>query len=239
MNESPGNLTGYDCPECRNKGVTYTVDKDGHIIARKCKCWAIRRSLRYMEASGLAELLKRCTFDTWQTPERWQGAALDKAKQYAENPVGWLAVCGKSGTGKTHLCTAVCGRLMERGVEVRYMLWRDAATRLKTNATYDISSYNSEIEPLKKVRCLYIDDLFKIGCRQKPTVMDVNLAFEIINARYIDGKLITVISSEFTLEEIMSIDNATGSRIYERTKPNRNYFNFSNQGNWRTGGQNG
>ena len=39
---------------------------------------------------------------------------------------------------------------------------------------------------------------------------DINIAFEIINYRYIND-LITIISSELLLDEIINIDEATGS----------------------------
>ena len=233
MNEAAGSLTGFDCEICRNRGFLYRADGDGYIAAAPCKCMAVRRSKRILEQSGLADMISRYTFDNWQTTEKWQAAVLEKAKGYAEDPEGWFAVCGKSGTGKTHICTAVCGALMERGFEVRYMLWRDAATRLKANATDDIAGYGREIEPYKTVQVLYIDDLFKTGNRQRPTTMDVNLAFEIINARYNTAGLITVISTELSMDDLMRTDEATASRIYERTKQKRNLFDFAKFPNWR------
>ena len=71
---------------------------------------------------------------------------------------------------------------------------------------------------------LYIDDLFKGNV----TGADLNLAFQLINARYNDRKLITILSSELTLSEIIEQDEALGGRIYERARgfvlaaPNRN-----------------
>ena len=70
---------------------------------------------------------------------------------------------------------------------------------------------------------LYIDDLFKIGKgqdgrKQRPTSADVNLAFEILNYRYNKPTCITIISSELYAEDILDIDEAIGSRIYERAK---------------------
>ena len=239
FNRSAGKLSGYDCPECRNRGCFYRADEEGHLVSVPCKCMTIRANRQRMEQSGLADMLKRYTFDAWETAEDWQAELLESAKRYAENPDGWFSVCGKPGTGKTHICTAVCGALMEKGIEVRYALWRDVATTLKALSVREAAEYNREIEPLKTVQCLYIDDLFKTGGGRQPTVMDVNLAFEIINARYNASGLITVISSERSLDELMRIDEAVASRIYERTKQNRNYFNLAKKENWRmteTGG---
>ncbi len=233
FNKNPGNLDGFDCPECLNRGFSYRVDDEGHLITTPCKCMTIRNNQRRIEQSGLSDLLSRYTFEAWKSEEEWQNELLTGAKRFAANPQGWFSVCGKPGTGKTHICTAICGELMKRGYDVRYMLWRDAATTLKANSLDDAAAYSREIEPLKKVKVLYIDDFLKAGNRQPPTVMDVNLAFEIINARYNASDLITIISSERSLDELMKIDDATASRIYERTKPNRNHYNLAKKDNWR------
>ncbi|MEY8404622.1 hypothetical protein AALA54_15050 [Oscillospiraceae bacterium 44-34] len=77
-----------------------------------------RKSIARMEKSGLGELLKRCTFGAYQTPIQWQKAAKKLAMDYSANPAGrWLVVSGCSGSGKTHLCTAVCGKLLKAGME--------------------------------------------------------------------------------------------------------------------------
>ena len=81
------------------------------------------------------------------------------------------------------------------------------------------------------MKVLYIDDMYKTGKGQQPTVGDVNLAFEIINARYNDTGKVTIISSERTVEEMLDIDEAVGSRIYERSKGN--YLNLYGRENWR------
>ena len=233
FNRNPGNLEGYDCPECLNRGFSYKTDEEGHLISVRCKCMTVRNNQRRMEQSGLSDLLSRYTFEAWRTETDWQGEILRSAKRFSENPDGWFSVCGRPGTGKTHICTAICGELMKKGYDVRYMLWRDAATTLKADSMRDAAAYSREIEPLKTVRVLYIDDFFKTGGGRPPTVMDVNLAFEIINARYNTDGLITIVSTERSLDELMRIDEATASRIYERTKQNRNYFNLTGKPNWR------
>lgn len=227
-----GNLTGCDCPDCLNRGFFFDVDEKGFRFNRECKCMTTRRNAWRIEKSGLSDLMRRYTFDTWETVEPWQESIKRKAKAFAENPDGWLAVCGKSGAGKTHICTAVCGELMKHGYSVLYMLWRDVGTKIKA-AIKDQNEYRRLLDPLKTVQVLYIDDLFKTGKGQMPTTADVNLAFEIINSRYNTENLITVVSSEMTLEEIMDADEAIGSRIYERAAKHGNYFNLREKQNWR------
>lgn len=225
-NQLPGTLEGYDCPICLNRGYTMQVDSRGYRRTAVCSCMEVRKTLRQIEESGLSELMERYTFDRWKCDASWQEAALRLTKQYAEDPQGWLTVCGKPGTGKTHICTAVCSELLHRGIPVRYMLWRDVSTRAKASVN-DLEVYERIIEPLKKVPVLYIDDLFKSGIGNAPTAGDCNFAFELINARYIKSGLITIISSEFDMTHLSLIDEALSSRIWERSSSPGLYLEFS------------
>lgn len=179
---------------------------------------SIRRSLSLLERSGLEKLVRECRFEKFQTPDQWQRTALEAAKAYAADPDGrWFLASGTPGSGKTHLCVAICRALMLRGLETRYMLWADESKLLKA-CVNDLQEYPRRIEPLKTVKVLYIDDFLKCKAGEQPTNADINLAFEIINARYMDKELITVISSEWHTDGLLAIDGALGSRIYERSK---------------------
>lgn len=230
LNRQPGGQTGYDCPDCLNRGFFHRVDEQGRSYLEECRCMVIRRNRARVARSGLADMLERCNLEAWRTPERWQQAARSAVERYGAEPKGWLLAAGPSGTGKTHLCTALCGLLMERGVDVRYMLWRDMSVRAKA-AVNDEGSYQRLVGPLKAVRCLYIDDLFKTGKGQAPTTGDVNLAFELLNSRYNDSKKLTIISTEWSAEELLAIDEAVGSRIYERSRDF--YLCLKGKKNWR------
>lgn len=164
MNGTPGTLDtgGVDCPECLNRGYIAFVDDAGGLRTRECSCMATRRSLIHLQRSGLADLLQRYTLATWKEKKPWQKTLSDMVRVYAQNPVGWFYLAGRSGTGKTHLCTALCGLLLGRGMEVRYLLWRDFSLRAKASVN-DAEAYNRLVEPMKRVPVLYIDDFFKTG----------------------------------------------------------------------------
>ena len=70
------------------------------------------------------------------------------------------------------------------------------------------------IKGFKTAQILYIDDLYKMADGSRPTPADVGLAFEIINYRY-TKHLTTIVSTERTPQELVEIDEATGSRIIE------------------------
>lgn len=234
-NSEPGNLPDYDCPKCLNRGYFVRRRENGELVSVDCECMKIRRSIQYLRKSGLADMVGRYTFAAWKIKEPWQRDLLTAAKRFADDPKGWLFLAGRPGTGKTHICTAVCDALMKKGLPVRYLLWRDFTVNAKA-AVNDEEEYAALIGPYKKCRVLYIDDFFKTGKGAEPTVGDVNLAFELLNSRYNAEDKITILSSERTIAEIMDIDEALGSRIWQRAKGN--YIDLSGKSNYRMGGGN-
>lgn len=221
----------YDCPLCGGKGYTVRADDSGNLASVECSCEAKRRSVKRIERSGLKDVLSSYTFERFQTVDTWQKEMKRKAQNFlSDNEGKWFAAMGSVGSGKSHICTAICKELLEAGKEVRYMLWRDESMKIKAAAN-DGEEYDRLIDPLKRVKVLYIDDLFKTQKGKEVTQADVNLAFELLNYRYVNRSLITVISSEKTIEEILDIDEAVGSRIYERCK--EYYLRLSGKPNWR------
>lgn len=221
----------YDCPDCNGKGYMVSVDDSGNLTCVECRCEARRRSMKRIERSGLKDVLASYTFERFQIVDDWQKEMKRKALHFlSDNEGKWFAAMGSVGSGKSHICTAICKELLDAGKEVRYMLWRDESMRIKASAT-DGEEYERLVDPLKRVKVLYIDDLFKTQKGKEVTQADINLAFELLNYRYINRSLITIISSEKTIEEILDIDEAVGSRIYERCKDY--YLRLSGKPNWR------
>lgn len=221
-NKTPGGLTGLDCSQCLNRGNIAIPKEDGGISFAECTCMKARRSVWKMEKSGLKNVITEMTFEKFQTAEPWQQNIREKAMAYADSMTGWLLICGQVGSGKTHLCTAVCRHRLRAGDEVRYMPWRDEIARLKALSLND-EAREKLIDELKTAQILYVDDLFKTGKAAdgstNPTSADISIAFEIINYRYINH-LTTIVSTEKTPQELIEIDEATASRIIERAKGN-------------------
>lgn len=231
MNQMPGNLTGYDCPRCLNRGGSYKLE-NGYITFVQCSCEAIRRSIRRAKKSGLGDLLERHTFEAFQTPESWQARAKKLAQEYAAAPDGWFVASGASGSGKTHLCTAICKHLLDDGRAVRYELWRETAQKIKA-AALDGDARSKLIDPLKNAEVLYLDDFLKTARGTAPTKADIELAFDIIGARY-NTKTLTLLSTELTVDELLSLDEALGGRIHEMCRKGAQYLSFVGANkNWR------
>lgn len=217
INSTIGELTGPDCPKCKNKGFIALPRDDGNCATKACSCMNARRCFWEMERSGLKNVIRDKTFETYTATENWQLTIKAGAMAYADNPEGWLLFCGQPGSGKTHLCTAICRQRLLSGDEVRYMTWREKVSELKA-MSQDNDRRAEIINGYKTAQILYIDDLFKIGKAAdgtaNPTGADVNIAFEIINYRYVNH-LPTIVSTEKTPQELLEIDEATGSRIIE------------------------
>lgn len=235
--EAPDFFGCYDCPRCRNKTLVY-YPLDGDVAFRDCTCVAIRGSLLRAKGSGLADELSRCKFSSFEAATQWQIDAKARAAAYAKNPEGWLYLCGQVGGGKTHLCTAVVGQLIHRGMRAKYMRWKDDATELK--ALVNEPEYQCLIGRLLDAEVLYIDDFLKTergenGRAGKPSTGDLNLAFQIINNRYC-GRKITIISSEHTIDELISYDEAIGSRVYEMSRNSNAIIPQAIENNYRMKG---
>lgn len=209
---------GIDCKICKNRGFI-AVAEDTEVVYRECGCRTARASIARLKASGLEKLVERSTFDRYEVTSSWQRHIKDTALEYVRNGGdAWFYIGGAVGSGKSHICVAISAELIKQGNRLRYMAWQDEAVRLKAIKT-EAEEYADAISQLKTVDVLCIDDFMKIprSGQREPTTGDLNLAAEIIYSRYNAG-LKTIISSEWTVDDVMMFDPGTGSRILEKAK---------------------
>lgn len=208
----------YNCPKCKNKEIIAVLDADGKFTTVLCDCKSIRQSIKRVEKSGLKKQLEDKTINSFTTTEKWQEGVKFKATEYINKHNGsWFYIGGQKGSGKSHICTAIVGEFINQGKNALYMLWRDKVVELKANVN-NFEDYDKLMQELKNVDVLYIDDFYKTDSENKPTQADKNIAFELLNYRYNNPDSITIISSELQMRDLLSIDEAVGSRIYERSK---------------------
>ena len=215
----------FSCPDCQDTGWLHFESEDGYRSGKECKCRLAQKTARRIANSGLAGVLEQWTFDAFIAETKQQQNLKERAMSYTQAVLDggkpWLFMGGQVGTGKSHLCTAVCGELLKAGRPVRYMQWVTDSRALKAVAN-DLEGFDALADPYTTVEILLIDDLFKSqhrqGDRVRPTEADARVAFEIINARYIQDKP-TIITSEWHLTtDLMEADAGTFSRVYQKCK---------------------
>lgn len=219
FNKTKGNLhliDEYECGKCNNKGMIYHL-RNGEVVSSICECMNVRRSIRLLKESGLQLFVQSKSLGSYEADYEWQKNLKEITQKFIEqDEIKWFFIGGQVGVGKTHLCTSICGNFIEKGMPTRYMLWTDISKKLKANINDD--RYYDIIKPYKDIEVLYIDDFFKVKKGQLPTSADVNIAFDILNSRLFDKNKVTIISSEFTIDQLMSIDEGTISRIVEKAQ---------------------
>lgn len=218
----------YRCELCHDTGqIIHRVPGSIEISVSECECAVNHRNALRIKRSGLADVMSRYTFEAYKTPDKQTAAIKAAALRYvAESRGEWFVIVGRPGSGKTHICTAIVGKLIEGGKNCKYMLWRDEVRELKALVN-DNTAYRERMNLLKNVDVLYIDDFLK---GRAVSDGDLNVAFELLNARY-NARKRTIISGERTIGAIMDIDEAIGSRIYERSK--NGYCFETSPENWR------
>ena len=210
-NAQRGTLTGYHCDKCNDKGIIAFVEEEQEIM-RPCSCMKIRDTLRRIRESGLADLLRTCTFANFEAEQLFQQRMKQSAVDFLQQRHKWFFIGGQSGCGKTHICTALVGGFIKLGLSVRYLVWQEDAARLKTALIN--GSYAAELLPYKKADVLYLDDLFKAknGQMQDISNADIKLAFELLDYRC-RNQMLTVLSTEWTTAQLVEIDEAIAGRI--------------------------
>lgn len=222
------------------------TDEEGNVRFAECACAKRKRAEKLLKQSGLADVIEKQTFDSFQDETQTQKIIKTKASEYLRdllvareewNPrAPWFYVGGNPGSGKTHICTAICGELLKQNIAVKYMKWVEESRRLKFFIHDD--DFDELVRDYSEVSVLYIDDLLKQKFSDDPvfTEADIKIAFTILNERYIRNKP-TIISSEWDLiRHLLPADEGTFSRVYERCKGHTVSISRDQRNNYRMKG---
>lgn len=208
-NRQPGNLNaddGVDCPECLNRGYTFTVTEEGlDLVAVRCRCMEKRRIVQNARNSGLGNLINKRMSD-YRADEDWQAAAKRTASDYIKNPDGWFVALGQPGSGKTLLCGIVAAYLLGKGKIVELKSWPELVRESGTGWFKD----RDTLRRYKEVEVLFLDDFLKQGTDNR----SMQMAYEILNYRY-NYQMPTIISGEKRIPEMWQLDEALASRMVE------------------------
>lgn len=217
MNQTDMQTSPTRCPRCQGTGFEFFTDENGYESARVCPCQYGRISESLLRNSGFPyEAFEKQTLDSFKTDTDEQRAMKAMAGRFLSEGGRWLGYFGRSGAGKTHICIAVCQELVKKKLTpFRYAPYRSIMRQLRANI-FDDERYGELMSDLVETELLYIDDLLKFAQDQKgETIQDeLRILYDIVNERYLRNK-ITVFSSEYTVKDIIAMDEALGSRMRE------------------------
>lgn len=202
-----------DCKLCNGIGFILRQE-NGATYSRECECFKKKLSQIRFSETEIANKTEY-TFKNYKANEEWQKDILKKAKSYVSNfKDNWFYIGGQVGAGKTHICTAILRNIGElNNISYAYIKCDEELERLKQLTYEQQEEYSKIMFNLKNIGLLFIDDFFK----RTPTEVDKAKIFDIINFRYLNNKP-CILSSEKILFEILNIDEAIGSRIFEKAK---------------------
>lgn len=186
-----------------------------------CKCVKNDRMNKLLKSSEITDEFKKLGFGNFQTGGKPQSIidAYETSYEYFCNFIenkskkqNSIALLGNPGSGKTHLLTAVSNNLMRKQlVAVLYFPFVEGFDDLRD----DFDLLKQKLEHMKTIDVLFIDDLFKpVNGKPRASKFEIEKMYAVINYRYLNKKPILV-SSELTVDELIKVDEALGTRIYE------------------------
>lgn len=190
----------YVCKKCSDTGF---------VDIKMCSCLRSLLIKKNIYSSGMGRLIDRQSFDNfdleWYKDDeenyKRMKSNIRTAKTYTAafpQKRGNLLLIGTTGTGKTHISTAIAREIIEQGYDVLY----DSAQNIIADFTddqYRRSGSESKADKYMECDLLIIDDLGAEFSNQ----MTVSILYNLINTRGNKG-LGTIISTNLSAKELAS-----------------------------------
>lgn len=183
------------------------------VYTKKCICKVKSDYMYRLTAGGMSNFINH-SFNNFITKFKWQEIFLNSAKDFRKDPTQLFFMSGIAGSGKTRLCSTLANYLVYKGYSPEYLLWeREMAEATDNYRAIDFKKFSM----WSSIPLLYIDDFLKCMDNDinKLTDLEKRTARAIINARYNNPKLITIISTELTDVQLERIDRSLFSRLKE------------------------
>ena len=206
----PENYTDvqYTCKECGDTG---------YVDTRMCSCFRSLLLTENIKSSGMGKLIEKQNFDNFRfdiydSPEVAEAmrtslaVVRDFADNFGKNTDKNFLFIGNTGTGKTHISSAVARRVIEKGYDVLY----DSVQNIISAFETDTFRRGPESLSAKFLECdlLIVDDLGT----EFSTQFTVSCIYNLINTRYNRG-LSTIISTNL---DPVQLSKQYDDRIYSR-----------------------
>ncbi len=203
----------YNCNKCSDTGF---------INEKMCPCFKEALTLENIASSGMGKLIEKQSFENFDLS--WYGEGTEAyahacrnlkiARAFVKNFGNMydnLLIYGNTGTGKTHLSSAIAKQIIARGFDVLYDSSQNIISAFeddKFRSGYS-SSYESKSEKYLECDLLIIDDLGT----EFSTQFTVSCLYNLINTRQNRG-LSTIISTNLSVKELKDrYDGRITSRI--------------------------
>lgn len=192
----------YECEQCADSG---------YIDGKMCACMRRALTLAGYESSGIADLLRNQTFESFSLEYyRNDSMTYDRmahnlkvmrryADEFSADRMSNLLLMGSTGLGKTHLSSAVARAVIDRGFDVQYV------TAVEMLADFEYQRFGSSItgDEGENVSRYYDCDLLIIDDLGTEVINQFTLSciYNVINIR-LTRKKSTVISTNFSQKEL-------------------------------------
>ena len=216
----------YECKKCGDTGF---------IDNRMCSCMKEALVLAGIESSGFASHIREQSFESFsleyymKNPSHAEMMRRNRdflymyATEFSATGSPSILLMGGTGLGKTHLSSAVAGKVIEGGADVFYTGAIDLFSQFEIQRFKSYSNEPNElIERYFEADLLIIDDLgtelanqFSVSTlynlindrlsRKKPTIISTNLSRDEIQKRYTD-RITSRLLGEYTVLLFMGTD---------------------------------
>ena len=193
----------YDCEVCGDSG---------YVDGKMCACMRRALTLAGYESSGIADLLRTQTFETFsldyyrQDPKVYERMAHNLrimrnfATEFSTDRMHNLLLMGSTGLGKTHLSSAVARAVIDRGFDVQYV----TAVGMLSDFEYQRFGNSISGDEGENVARYYDCDLLIIDDLGTEVINQFTLScvYNVINIR-LTRKKSTIISTNLMQRELL------------------------------------
>ena len=211
------------CPHCAQAELQKDSERQRQEL--QAQRFTAAREAR-IAGIGIPERLTSKSFEDYVPQTESAAAHLSVCKTFAERWITTadlganLILCGKPGTGKTHLVSVICRQIATQ--HNAQPIYTTASKMLRhIRASYGRQATYTEAEAMDKYINSDLLALDEIGVKL-PSEHDRSMLFEIVDERY-QRRLPTIIISNLNIDEI---SKQTDARMVDRLSENGNLLIF-------------